>query len=259
MSGSILGNAVKRVEDPRFVRGEGRYLDDFVVEGLLHLVPVRSQVPHGDILSIETDEALAAPGVVAVFTADDLELGTIRQGPYCPRETARPPIAKDRVRFVGEIVAVVVAESEREAADAADLVWADIEPLDAVADIAAATAEGAPVLFPDVGSNVVVDKTGDRAEDLFAEADVVVSAGFHNQRLAAVPIETNNALAEPHDDGTMTLWVGTQNVFGHQPIAKVIGMERSDLRVRMTDMGGGFGAKFYMYPEQVLVAAAAKA
>lgn len=260
MQGSILGNAVKRVEDPRFIRGEGRYLDDIAVEGVLHLVPVRSPIPHGTIESIDVDEAVASPGVVAVFTAADLELGTIRQGPGAPRETARPPIARDRVRFVGEVVAVVVAETERAAVDAADLVWADIEPLDAVADVDAAVADGAPILFPEVGTNVVVDRTGERDDDLFAGADVVVEARFRNQRLAAVPLETNNALAEPGEDGTMTLWVGSQNVFGHRPIAYVIGMEDKEaLRVRVPDMGGGFGAKFYQQPEQVLTAAAAKA
>lgn len=259
MQGSILGNAVKRVEDPRFVKGEGRYVDDLPVDGVLHLVPVRSPLPHGTITSIELDEARAMPGVVAVYVAGDLEIGTIRQGPGCPRETARPPLATDTVRFAGEVVAVVIAESERAGKDAADLVWVDIEPLDAVVDLDAAMADGAPVLFPEIGTNVVVDRVGDRDEDLFAGADVVVEARFHNQRVAPVPIETNNALAVPNDDGTMTLWVGSQNVFGHAPIAKVIGMEKSDLRVRVTDMGGGFGAKFYMYPEQVLTAAAAKA
>ncbi len=258
MSGSILGNAVKRVEDPRFIKGEGRYLDDFPDEGVLHLVPVRSQIPHGTIESIDVDEAKAMPGVVAVFTHEDLDIGVIRPGPYCPPETFRPPLAQGTVRFVGEVVAVVVAESEQAGFDAAELVWADIEPLDTVATIEEALADEV-ILYPEVGSNVVVDKRRDRNEDIFAEADVVVSAKFHNQRLAPVPLETNNARAEFDADGNMTLWVGTQDVFGHQPIAKIIGFEdKKQLRVRMTDMGGGFGAKFYTYAEQVLTAAVAK-
>ena len=256
---SILGTAVKRVEDARFIRGNGGYLPNRHIEGALHMVAVRSTVPHGKIESIDTSEALAAAGVVAVYTADDLETNPIPPGvSAAPKGSDRPSLAIDVVRFAGEVVAVVVAESERAAVDAADLVWVNIDPLPAVADLFQAMEGDAPLVFSHLGTNVLHQDGTDKQPDLFADADVVVTAKLRNQRLAAVPMEPNNALAYP-TPGELDVWVGSQNVFGHRSqIADALGIGAEDVRTRVPDMGGGFGAKFGAYPEQILTAAVAQ-
>ncbi len=259
MAGSILGNNVKRVEDPRFIRGEGRYLDDIDVEGVLHLRSVRSAFAHGILSGVDTEAAFEVPGVVAVYTAADVDLKASPAAARIGRAAYRPLIATDRVRFAGEIVAVVVAETAEAAVDGAERVWPDIDPLPAVTSMAAATGDGAPVLFPELGSNVVKVVAEENDPELFADADVVVRASFRNQRVAPVPLEANSALAVPEDDGRLTLWVGTQNVFGHRgAAARALGVEPDLIRGRVPDMGGGFGAKFYAYPEQILVAEVAR-
>ena len=258
-STSILGRAVKRVEDPRFIRGEGGYLDNRTIEGALHMVTVRSPEPHGRITAIETAEARKAPGVVGVYTSADLPTEPVPPPTrLAPPACARPSLATDVVRFAGEIVAVVVAESVRQAVDAAALVWADIEPLPAVADLRAAMADGAPLLFPDLGTNVIHHREPTPVTGLFDAADTVLKATLRNQRVAPVPMEPNNALAYPTPSG-LELWMGSQDVFGHRhAVSRALGMERDDLRTRVPDMGGGFGAKFRAYPEQILVAALAR-
>ncbi len=258
MAGSILGNNVRRVEDPRFITGKGRYMEDLEAVNGLYLRSVRSPIPHGILNEVHTDEAKELPGVVAVLTADDFDLPPNRPTRPADMSTSRPLVAKDRVRFVGEIVAVIVAESSIAAADAADLVWADIDPLEACATVEQAL-ETTEYLYPELGTNVVAEKGDEPDPEFFADADVVVEAVFHNQRLAAVPLETSNTLAVPESDGSVTAWVSSQNVFGQRnTIAKALGMERSDVRGRVTDMGGGFGAKFYSYPEQILAAELAR-
>lgn len=259
MGGSILGASVKRVEDPRFVTGAGRYLPNRLQDGVLWAVFVRSPDPHGVLGDVDVDEARTMPGVVGIFTAADFEgLRMPADVTDQPDVTRRPLVAGDRVRFVGDILAVVVAASHREAVDAADLVWADIDPLPAVADLDAALGEDAPLLFPEHGSNVVVSGGMDTDGDVLEGADVVIRARVVHQRLAAVPLEPNSAFAVPHDDGSVEVWCGTQNVFSHRnEISKAIGLDRNLITVRVTDMGGGFGAKIATYPEQALVTALA--
>ena len=255
----IAGRSVKRVEDARFLVGKGDYLPNRHVEGELHLAVVRSPIAHGRILSIDTAEAIRAPGVAAVYVAADFDLAPIP----CKVESistdyARPVIAGDEVKFAGEIVAVVAASSPEAAADAADLVWADIEPLPAVADIAAAIEPNAPLVFPDLGSNIIYRSERDAKPDLFAGADVVVQASLRNQRVAALPLETNGAFAVPNGSA-VDLLLGSQNVFAHRKeIAASLGMEEENLRARVPDMGGAFGGKYSTYPEHVLVVAAAR-
>ena len=229
-STSILGRAVKRVEDPRFIRGEGGYLDNRTIEGALHMVTVRSPEPHGRITAIETAEARKAPGVVGVYTSADLPTEPVPPPTrLAPPACARPSLATDVVRFAGEIVAVVVAESVRQAVDAAALVWADIEPLPAVADLRAAMADGAPLLFPDLGTNVIHHREPTPVTGLFDAADTVLKATLRNQRVAPVPMEPNNALAYPTPSG-LELWMGSQDVFGHRhAVSRALGMERDDL------------------------------
>ena len=259
VGGSILGNDVKRVEDPRFITGRGRYLDDIVVDGMLHLVSVRSVVPHGVLNGVDTSMAESMPGVVAVFTAADIDAPLIRTPRGLDPSTSRPRLATDRVRFVGEVIAVVVAETAVQAADAAAMVWPDIDPLPAVAHMDAALADDAPILYPDVGSNIVATGGDEHGPDLFADADRIVRRRFYNQRVAAVPLEGSGILVEPHGDDTYTVHAGTQLVWTQRAnIARALGVDREAVRVIQPDAGGGFGAKFYSYPEHVLAALAAR-
>ncbi len=261
MPGSILGAAVRRTEDPRFIRGEGGYLPNRVIDGALFMVPVRAGIPHGHLGGVDVSMASDLPGVVGIFTAADLDLAVAASGARgVAPEFGRPPLAMDTVRFSGEIVAVVVATSERSAFDAATMVFPDIDPLPAVSDAYRAMQPDAPILHPEAGTNVALAvgiEAGADDAGFFAEADVVVRTRIANQRLAPVPLETNSALAVPTEDG-LDLWVGSQNVFAHRnAISRAIGLDRNRIHAMVADMGGGFGAKFYVYPEQVIVAALA--
>lgn len=258
MGRSILGAAVKRVEDPRLISGAGRYLSDIEADGSVWMVPTRSTVAHGEIGQIDIRDAVDAAGVIGVYRASDLDINPMPIGaPKLDDRTRRPAIAAERVRFAGDILAVVVATSQREAADAADLVWADIEPLPVVATPDEGADPEASLLFPDLGTNVLYDR-GERDEAALEEADVVVDVRVENQRLAAVPLEANGALAIPSEDGHLTLWVGSQSAHGHKrSLATVLGRDPSSITVKVPDVGGGFGAKIALYPEQALCAAIA--
>jgi len=261
-SGSILGNAVRRTEDPRILSGEARYFDDMPVAGLAHVVFVRSTMAHALVESIDTSEAAEMPGVVAVYTAADLGLRPLQGFAMSPPAFARPPLASDRVRFVGDIVAVVVAETRAQAMDAAELVIVDYDPLPAVVDVEAALEDGAPLLFPDHGSNVAIEFNFGEDPTVFDGADLVVEGRFVNQRLAAVPMEPNGILVElgtDDDPDGLTVHVPTQNPHGvRDSLAEVLGLEPEQVRVVAPAVGGGFGAKAGLYPEHVIAAAAAR-
>ncbi len=257
-SGSILGHAVPRREDPAILVGEARYFDDLAVEGLLHAHFVRSTVAHGRLVGLDVADAAAAPGVVGVFTAEDLALEPILGFAMLPPTLARPPLATDRVRFVGEALAVVVAEQRAQAVDAAEAVIADIEPLPAVVDPEAALAEDAPVIIEAHGSNVAMTFDVPADPDLFADAEVVVRGRFENQRLAAVPMEPNGIVAVPDGDG-LHCWVPTQAPHGvRDGLCAALGLGPEQVRVTAPAVGGGFGAKAGMYPEYAVVAAIAR-
>ena len=255
---SLLGRPVLRTEDDPVLRGETRYTEDFPVEGLLHCVFVRSTVAHATVVGIDVTDARLMPGVVGVFVSEDLDLEPLRMFALAPDTMRRPLLASERVRFVGDLVAVVIAQSRAQAVDAAELVVVDYEPLAAVVDPERAAADGAPVLHPDHGSNVVQTLPYDIVPDVLDEADVVVSGRFVNQRLAAAPLEPNVALAEPDGD-TLTLTVTSQNPFSVQrAVCEALGMDADQLRVIAPAVGGGFGAKIGNAPEFVLVAALAR-
>src|SRR5690606_11368030 len=199
--GSIRGAEVKRAEDPRFIRGEGRYLDDMAVDGALWAAIVRSAVPHGVITGIDTGTAADMPGVVGVLAADDVEVGpmaSLSRG--VPDSTRRPQLARGKVRYVGEPVAVVLAETRQQAFDAADMVWVDYDLLPAVATPQEAMADDAPLLFDDMESNVVQSGRLDHEGEALAGAEVTVTLEMENQRVAPIPLEPNNALAVPRTD-----------------------------------------------------------
>ena len=259
-SGSILGNPVLRTEDPRILRGDAGYFDDLEVDGLLHVAFVRSTIAHARIESIDTTEAAAMPGVAAVYTADDLDLRPHHGMPLLPAELARPPLAHDVVRFVGDIVAAVVAETRAQAVDAAELVIVDYDPLPIFVDPEAALADDAPASFPDHGSNLAIHlQFGEDDPTIFDDADVVVGGRFVNQRVAPVPMEPNGILVELDGDG-LTVHVPTQGPHGvRDTLAGAVGLSPERVRVIAPAVGGGFGAKAALYVEHIIAAAAARA
>lgn len=258
LGSSILGAAVKRAEDPRFITGAGRFLSDIPIEDALWMVAVRSDISHGRLGHVDTKEAERMPGVRRVYVGGQLEMAPMPVGaPGLDDITRRPTIAVDRVRFIGEIVAVVVADTKQAAVDAAGVIWPDIEPLAVMTDAESATADDAVSLFPDLGTNVIYDR-GHRDESALSEADVVIKTQVVNQRLAAVPMEPNGAIAVPRDDGGVEMWVGSQSAAGHRrSLALVLGLDPSLVRVKVPDVGGGFGAKIPLYAEQALCGAIA--
>ncbi|MCZ7526735.1 MAG: molybdopterin-dependent oxidoreductase [Acidimicrobiia bacterium] len=248
-SGSILGNAVRRVEDPGILRGETRYLDDVPVEGVAHLVFVRSTIAHARLESVDTSEAAAMPGVLAAHAAADLGLAPLQAFVMIPPAMSRPPLAEGVVRFVGDCVAAVVAETRAQAVDAAELVVVDYDPLPALVDPEAALADDAPVLFPEHGSNVAVAFDFGQDPSVLEGADVVVSARIANQRLAPVPMEANGIVVEPRPDGGLTVWVTTQNAFAvRDPLAGALGLEPRQVRVIAPAVGGGSGPRWSATP-----------
>ncbi|MGH7765122.1 MAG: xanthine dehydrogenase family protein molybdopterin-binding subunit [Candidatus Dormibacteraceae bacterium] len=253
---AALGGAVRRREDPRLVTGAGRFTDDVQLEGCLHAVFVRSTMAHGRMAGIERAEAAAVPGVAGVFIASDLGVKSRAQFPS-PEEMARPALAVDVVRFVGEAVAVAVADTREHAVDAASLVAVDYDPLVVVIDPAGALVPGSVNVHEAKGDNIAFEYAlGD--EGALEGAEVVVRGRFVNQRVAAVPIEASCVIAEPDGEGGLRVWVSTQVPFRvRDDIAEALGIPESSVRVITGDVGGGFGAKLATYPEQAVVAALA--
>src|ERR1700722_13764102 len=184
MPGSLLGNRVRRIEDPDLLTGRGTYVGNLRVDGVARVVFVRSPVAHAKVVSIDTSAARSAPGVLAVYTAADLGVAPFHGFMVLNAACARPPLAEDKVRFVGEAVALVVAETEAAAFDAAELVEVDYDPLDAGADVERAVIDGAPLQFEEIGPNVVAGIGGDATSDPLAGATTVVRATLQNQRVS---------------------------------------------------------------------------
>jgi aerobic carbon-monoxide dehydrogenase large subunit len=263
---SVLGHEVQRREDPPLLDGSVAFLADVTVPGMLHAAFVRSTVAHGVLRTVDVSGALEWPGVVAVFTAEDLGLPDIPEWPRpdgAPRAVlARPCLARERVRYVGEPIAVVIADRQSDAVDAAEKVVVDVEPLPAVVDPVAAAQPGAPLLFAALGSNVVLEAHlppdgADRGEGVASGADVLVHGTFVNNRVAPVPMEANGILAQPAPGGGLDCLVSCQAPFAVRAgIARALGRDEADVRVRTPAVGGGFGAKGGVYPEHLVVAAA---
>jgi len=258
-SGSILGNPVLRKEDPGILTGETRYFDDLQIDGLLHAVFVRSTVAHANITSIDTADAVEMPGVVAVYTAEDLDVPDVHGFMMLPPTMNRPPLAKGKVRFVGDNVAMVIAESKAAAMDAAEAVIVDYDDLPAVASIDAAVADGAPIVHEAQGSNVANAMGTGPIEGVLDDADVVVRERIVNQRLAPVPMEPGGIVAVPGDpDGGITVWVASQGPHGvRNDLAMALGLDPASIRARHAAVGGGFGAKQGMAVEHLLTTKAA--
>ncbi|MET0458687.1 MAG: xanthine dehydrogenase family protein molybdopterin-binding subunit [Ilumatobacteraceae bacterium] len=259
MAGSILGTRVLRTEDPALLTGSARYMNDLVHPGKLHAVFARSEQAHATLGEVHVEDALATPGVVAVFTAADLGVAPHQGFVTVHPDFARPPLADGVVRFVGEAIAVVIGETVTAAADGAAAVWADYEPLTAIVDAETAFDDDAPLIFPRHGSNQAMVVTDAVAVDLEAISDVVVRGRYVNQRVAVVPMETNGCLAIPGDDGRLTFYASTQMPHGLQPqLGKALGMDVADIHVICPQVGGGFGGKAGICPEYSAVAASAR-
>ena len=245
---AALGGRVKRREDRRLITGAGTFTDDVILERCLHAVFVRSPHAHARIAGVDVSAAQKVRGVVGVFQAADLAFES---------ETARPRLSSVEVKFVGDAVAVAVAESRGEAVDAAAAVIVDYEVLPALVDSTTALQPGAIQVDADKGDNLAFDFDIGESGALDG-ADVVVRARFVNQRLAAVPIETNAVVAEPDGDGGIRVWTSTQVPFGvRTQVADALGLPEEKVRVIAGDVGGGFGAKLMTYPEQSVIAALA--
>jgi carbon-monoxide dehydrogenase large subunit len=261
-AGSILGNAVVRLEDPTLLTGAAKYVDDLESANAARVVFVRSSVAHGTVRSVDVDAAATMPGVLAVYHAggDDLGLVPFQSFPMLPETFNRPIFAQDRVRFVGDIVAAVVADSGSAAVDAAEAVVVDIDPLPALIGLGEALDADAPLLFPEVGSNICFATSFGTEEDPLAGAEVTAEVEMVSQRLAGVPMEVNGCLMVPGEpQGGMTCWISHQAPHSVQPaLAGVLGLEPDAVRVVCPWVGGGFGPKAAVYVEYLVAAAAAK-
>jgi carbon-monoxide dehydrogenase large subunit len=245
------------VEDPRFLTGTARFTDDVRPAGALRAAFVRSIIAHGRIWGVDVREASSMPGVAAVLVASDLDLRPQPPAGNVDRSFDRPVLAEGLVRYVGEPVALVLAETLAQAEDAAEAVAVEIDPLPPVLGAEAGLAAGAPVLFPDAGTNLAHAFQEAWEEDVLEGAEVVVRARVVHQRLAPAPMEANAIVAVPQGEGGLAIWVSTQVPFDvRSDVAEWLGMPASRVRVVAPDVGGGFGAKLRVYPEYLVCAAA---
>jgi carbon-monoxide dehydrogenase large subunit len=266
MGVKMVGASVKRVEDPRLLRGEGAFVDDIALPGVLHMAVLRSPHAHARVRSVDVTEARAHAGVFDAFSAADLGSALVPFPVLFPTETSKDTpqfaLAKDTVRYVGEGVAVVVAASRAVAEDACELIEVDYEVLDAVVNPIAAVSPGATALHdaaPDNAGARLTYAVGD-ADTAFATADRVVRERLDMQRYTGIPLETRGVAA--HADpvtGEMTIWASNQ--WPHilrDIVSGMLGMPQRSVRVITPDVGGGFGTKAEAYPEDVLVPLAAR-
>jgi carbon-monoxide dehydrogenase large subunit len=259
-SGPLIGQPIERAEDHRFLTGAGQFVDDLERPGMLHAVILRSQIAHGRVRSIDPAAALARPGVHAVITA--AEIGDV---PVIPLRLAnlpefksylQPVIAKDKVRYVGEPLAVVVAETQALAEDALEAIAIDIEPLPAVPDRHVA-ANGAALLFDGSGGNRAVRYAvafGD-ADAAFAKAEYTRRESFRCHRLTALPLEARGLIAEWDAAKTRLTIFGATKVlfFNRRSLAPMLGVAETDIDMIEPDVGGGFGVRGEFYPEDFLI------
>ncbi|MDX1649422.1 MAG: xanthine dehydrogenase family protein molybdopterin-binding subunit [Myxococcota bacterium] len=261
----MIGERIKRREDPRLVRGLATYTDDLKLHGMLHAAIVRSERPAGRIVRIDAEKARKRPGVAAVYTYPDLE-GQVGRAPCTAilpgmNDAPRPVLAHERVRFVGEPVAVVVAEDRYAARDAALDVEVEIEPAPAVVDLEGALADDAPRVHEEAGTNVCWRAEPDaeqaaEVERLFGQADGTVSLRLENHRVAPVPMEGRGVVADWDEGrGRLTVWTSTQTPHGDkQQIAMGLGLPPLKVRVIAPEVGGGFGCKIPTGAEDLLIA-----
>ena len=258
----LLGARVTRVEDPRFLTGNGRYVDDIALPGMLHAAFVRSTMAHADITGVNVDAAASHPGVHAVVTGAEMagEAKPITCDSLVPtwQATEYPALAHERVRFVGEAVAAIVADDRYIAEDASELVRVEYSAREPVASIQAAIREGAPRLHDSWEDNFFVKRhfTGGDVEAAMAEADGVLELDLVNNRHSGIPLECRGCIADYNrGDQTLTLWTSTQIPhLVRTGLADVLEMPENSIRVIAPEVGGGYGIKGHLFPEEIAVA-----
>jgi carbon-monoxide dehydrogenase large subunit len=265
---AMLGAPIKRREDPRLITGQATYVDDIKLTGMLHMAVLRSPYGHARIVSINTEPALQHPGVRAVYTAADLKgkvgnvaiavpIGHITNGMGC-----RGPLAEGKVRFYGDPVAVVIADDPYTARDVLDLIEIDYEPLPVAIDVEKAMQPDAPVLYEEFGTNIAygIHPSSEEIDKVFAQTQadggVIVKTRLINQRLAPVSLETRGVIADYRKaDKSLTVWSSSQiphllrNILASQ-----VGLPQHQVRVIVPEVGGGFGSKLNIYPEEMVAA-----
>jgi aerobic carbon-monoxide dehydrogenase large subunit len=265
---AMLGSPIKRREDPRLITGQATYVDDIKIPGMLHMAVLRSPYGHARITRIDTSAARQHPGVVAVYTAEDLKsvvgniaiavpLGKIAEG-----MGNRGALADGKVRFYGDPVAVVIADDRYTARDARDLIEIDYEPLPAAIDVEKAMQSDAPLLYEEFGTNVAfsMHPPTDEIDKVFAQTQadggVIVKTRLVNQRLAPASMETRGVVAEYRKAGkNLTVWSSSQIPHLLRNIlAALVGLPQHQVRVIVPEVGGGFGAKLNIYPEEMVAA-----
>jgi carbon-monoxide dehydrogenase large subunit len=262
MTAKVFGSGIRRREDPRLITGSATYTDDIVLPGMAHAAILRSPHAHARIKRIDTSRARTAPGVLAVYTAKDTA-GALQPMPCAwllPNADLKiakyPQFAGDVVRYVGDCVAVVVAEARYQAQDALDLIDVDYEPLPATVDPQKAAAKGAPQLHADISGNQAFHwtVTGGDIDAAFAKAEVVVKERIIQQRLIPTAMETRSAVAQwKQATGELTLWNTTQNPHIVRFLGSLItGVPEDKLRVVAPEVGGGFGSKIATYPGEFI-------
>jgi carbon-monoxide dehydrogenase large subunit len=267
-----VGQPVSRKEDPVLLRGEGRYTDDLSRPGQLYGVMVRSRIAHGVLRAVDADAARDMPGVRAVITAADLDAAGIRDmpavggkhrdGSATPRPSQRP-LATDRVRYVGEPIAMVVADTSKQAKDAAEAIFADIDQLPAVTTAGAAAAPDAPILHEAAPGNVCLDfhyGDSEKVAAAFAGAAHVTKLSIRNNRIVVCAMEPRSAIGEyDAESDRLTLRLGCQGVFGQRNLLSgILGVPVEKLRVLTGNVGGSFGMKASAYPEYICLLHAAR-
>jgi len=255
---------MRRQEDPRLVQGDGAYVGDLALPGLLHLAVLRSVHAHARIRGLDLTAARGMPGVVMGFAAEDIEkLGPLPVLAHPPgqRQTGFPVLPADTVLYVGQPIAAVVAESRYVAQDALERIHVEYEPLPAVTDVIQATRAGAPRLYEDWPDNIVVSRTVGSGEPdrVFASAHTVIEADFTTPRQTAAPMEGRATCAAfDRATGRLTVWASSQAPHQFRTVlAAVLGVDEDSIRVIVPDVGGGFGVKLHYYPEEVLTCVAA--
>jgi aerobic carbon-monoxide dehydrogenase large subunit len=265
---AMLGTSIKRREDPRLITGEATYVDDIKLVGMLHMAVLRSPYGHARINSINTEAARNHPGVVAVYTAEDLKgavgniaiavpLGKIVEG-----MGVRGPLAEGKVRFYGDPVAVVIADDRYTARDARDLIEVDYEPLPAAIDVEKAMQPDAPILYEQFDTNVALgmhpptDEIDKVFEETKANGGVVVKERLINHRLAPTAMETRGVVASySKGDKKLTVWSSSQIPHLLRNIlAGTLGLPQHQVHVIVPEVGGGFGSKLNVYPEELVAA-----
>lgn len=270
-----VGQAIRRLEDERFLTGQGQYIDDLVFDRMAHAVVLRSPHAHARIRSIDVDEAKMVPGVLAIFTHADIAAAVLGPIPTVTtidgvddngiRIPPRHALTGDVVHFVGEPVAFIVAETRARALEASELVFVDYEDLPAVVDVERTLDDDAPVLWPQFGSNVCYRfHRGDReaTSRAFTEAAHVVSITVRNNRLSPAPLETRGVIGDWNAEAEQyVLYVSGQSVHSQKAhlAREVFKVPGEQVRLIAPDVGGGFGAKNFTYPENVMVLFAARA